>query len=145
MDFSSGNKAKLLYGDIIGLPRPVSRTKRPMARIDRAAQFSSFSALTGYEEAVKETARLTAERRKPDEERQEQINRTLRLLSENAAALPLVHVVYFERDKRKSGGEYVTAKGRFRRIDEESLTVVFTDGSRVSIGDILEISCNTDN
>lgn len=135
----NGNKAEMLYGDIIRLPRPVSRTKRPMPRPDRAAQFSSFAALTGYEEAVKETARLTAERREPDEERQEQLNHTLRLLSERKDDLPLIRVVYFEKDKRKSGGEYVAVQGRFRRIDEENAAIVFTDGNKIPILDIWEI------
>lgn len=47
------------YNDIIGLPRPISKTRTPMALTDRAAQFSPFAALTGHDAAVKETARLT--------------------------------------------------------------------------------------
>ena len=42
--------------DVINLPHPVSKTHPQMARIDRAAQFAPFAALTGYEEAIKRTA-----------------------------------------------------------------------------------------
>lgn len=135
----STSKAERLYGDIICLPRPVSRVRRAMPTADRAAQFSSFAALTGYEESVKETARQTSERREPDEERCERLNSTLRLLEERADDLPLIRVVYFERDSRKSGGEYVDIQGRFKRIDEEAAIIVFTDGNKVPILDLWEI------
>lgn len=135
----SSDKSEMLYGDIIRLPRPVSNVKRPMPTADRAAQFSSFAALTGYEESVKETARLTSERREPDEERCERLNNTLRLLEERSDELPLIHAVYFERDSRKSGGEYVDIQGRFRRIDEESKSIIFTDSNKISVLDLWEI------
>lgn len=135
----SSDKSEMLYGDIISLPRPVSSAKRPMPTAERAAQFSPFAALTGYEESVKETARLTSERREPDEERCERINNTLRLLEETADGLPLIRAVYFESDGRKSGGEYVDIKGRFRRIDPELAAIVFTDGNKIPILDLWEI------
>ena len=50
------------YDDIIALPHHVSETHPPMTRRDRAAQFSSFAALTGYEAVVAETAREFSER-----------------------------------------------------------------------------------
>lgn len=136
---ASTSKAEVLYGDIIRLPRPVSNTKRPMPTADRAAQFSPFAALTGYEESVKETARLTSERREPDEERCGRLNDILRQLEERANELPLIHAVYFERDSKKSGGEYVDIQGRFRRIDEEKAAIVFTDGNNVPILDLWDI------
>lgn len=135
----SSDKSEMLYGDIIRLPRPVSNTKRHMPTADRAAQFSSFAALTGYEESVRETARLTSERRELDEERCQRLNNTLRLLEEKADDLPLIRAVYFERDNRKSGGEYVDIQGHFRRIDKESKTITFTDGNKISVLDLWEI------
>ena len=47
------------YDDIIHLPHHVSETRAHMPMLDRAAQFSPFAALTGYDAAVVETARLT--------------------------------------------------------------------------------------
>lgn len=135
----NSNKAEMLYGDIIRLPRPVSRAKKNIQKADRAAQFSPFAALTGYEEAVKETARLTSERRELDEERCDNLNNSLKLLKETADNLPLIHAVYFENDGKKSGGEYVDIQGRFRRIDEETASIVFTDGNKIPILDLWEI------
>jgi len=50
------------YDDIINLPHHVSLTRPHMSILDRAAQFSPFAALSGYDAAVKETARLTSSR-----------------------------------------------------------------------------------
>lgn len=135
----NSNKAEMLYGDIIRLPRPVSRVGKNIQKADRAAQFSSFAALSGYEDSVKETARLTSERRELDEERCRHLNNALKLLEETADNLPLIHAVYFERDSKKSGGEYVDIQGSFRRIDEETASIVFTDGNKIPILDLWEI------
>ena len=50
------NKSK--FANIINLPRPKSNNK-PMSMHDRAAQFSPFSALTGLEDELSETAKIT--------------------------------------------------------------------------------------
>ena len=68
------------YDDILSRPRPVSTCHAPMPRIDRAAQFAPFAALTGFEAAVREAARLTETRPELDESRKEQLNRRLQLL-----------------------------------------------------------------
>ena len=52
------------YDDIIDLPHYVSATRPHMRMIDRAAQFSPFDALTGYDETITETARQTDARRR---------------------------------------------------------------------------------
>ena len=40
------------YEDILYLPHHVSPKRQPMSMEDRAAQFSPFAALTGYEAAI---------------------------------------------------------------------------------------------
>ena len=45
------------YEDIVDLPHPVSRRHVQMPLRSRAAQFAPFAALTGYDEAIEETAR----------------------------------------------------------------------------------------
>lgn len=130
------------YDDIIDLPHPVSKKHPQMPRRDRAAQFSPFAALTGYEGEIEETARLT-ERRKPlDEEQSERLERRLRLLAEKAEERPEVEITYFLPDERKAGGAYVTVRGSFRRIDEYEKTIVLADGRRIPIGEIAELRGN---
>lgn len=50
------------YEDIINLPHHLSKTRPQMSILDRAAQFSPFAALTGYDDAIHETGRLTDEK-----------------------------------------------------------------------------------
>ena len=68
------------YDDIIGLPHHVSEVHPQMGRIDRAAQFSPFAALTGYSDAIRETGRLTEERVELDEDMKEGLDEKLRML-----------------------------------------------------------------
>lgn len=49
------------YRDIINLPHHVSKTRPQMDIIDRAAQFSPFAALTGYDVVIEKTRRLHEE------------------------------------------------------------------------------------
>ena len=62
------------YDDIINMPHHVSTRHRPMSQSDRAAQFSPFSALTGYEAALSESARVTDERIELDEQEQQRLD-----------------------------------------------------------------------
>lgn len=57
-----GNTSNQQYNDIIDLPHHISTTRPRMSMLDRAAQFSPFAALTGYDAAIKETGRLTGQR-----------------------------------------------------------------------------------
>jgi len=99
----------------------------------RAAQFSPFAALTGYEEATDETSRLTDEKIELSDEDIEELNRKLQNLKREAV------ITYFVKDERKSGGSYVTIKGEVRRIDDYEKTIVMRDGSRIFVDDILDI------
>lgn len=125
------------YGDIIKLEPPEPR--RRMARIDRAAQFSPFAALTGFDAMLSETARLTDERAELSDEDAALLNERLLFLSENSDERPEVSVTFFLPDKSGRGGKYVTEKGAVKRIDEAGRTLVFTDGGRLPIDDIYRI------
>ncbi|MCD8005221.1 MAG: hypothetical protein LUE91_06155, partial [Oscillospiraceae bacterium] len=94
------------YSDIINLPHHVSATRPHMSMHDRAAQFSPFAALTGYDAAVKETARLTDQRAELDDDMKEKLSERINLLQENLAAAPAVEITYFIPDERKEGGAY---------------------------------------
>lgn len=124
------------YDDIINLPHHVS-TKHPhMAPIDRAAQFSPFAALTGHDEAIKETARLTDERMELDENRKELLDVRLQLLREHLGEKPTVTFTFFEPDERKSGGAYVTVTGSVKKIEEYENKIILEEGVVILIDEI---------
>lgn len=130
------------YNDIILLSHHTSPSRPRMGRLDRAAQFSSFAALDGYEDIITESARAVDERAELSEDRQAKINKCLNMLLENISKCPEypeVRITFFVPDAKKAGGAYETASGFVRRIDEYEKAVVFTDGRRISIADIYDI------
>lgn len=127
------------YDDILNLPHHVSSTRPHMSMHDRAAQFSPFAALTGYDDTVKETARLTDEKLELTADRINDLNQKIAFLNEHAEERPEITVEYFIPDEKKSGGKYVTLSGKFRRIDEYNHNMVFTSGEEIPLNDIFEI------
>lgn len=127
------------YDDIIGLPHHVSTTRPHMPMIDRAAQFMPFRALTGYEGAVQETARLTDQKIELSGDEKAALDMKLQMLADGLGSQPTVTLVYFRPDERKSGGAYVTAAGQLKKIDVHTGVLILTAGERIPIEDILEI------
>ena len=127
------------YDDMLHGRRPVSQKHPPMSRADRAAQFSPFAALTGYEAAVKETARLTQGKIELSDEEKESIDRVLQALYANLQDQPPVIVTYFLPDQKKDGGAYVTVTGALKRIDLLERRLIFTDGTLIPIDAISQI------
>lgn len=130
------------YDDIIDLPHHTSPKHPRMSAIDRAAQFSPFAALTGYEDAVEETVRLTEVRLELSEDEKLRINEQLRIIIERINELPSITVVYFVPDKKKDGGSYVSATGKVKLVDEYEKNIVFTDKTLIPIDQIREISAD---
>lgn len=128
------------YDDIINLPHHVSKTHPHMSMIDRAAQFSPFMALVGYGDEVKETERLTDVRIEIDEGEKEILNEKLLLIAENLHERPFAAITYFRPDIKKDGGEYVTAEGNVKKINEYEKTVTMTDGTVIQIEEIIGIN-----
>lgn len=128
------------YDDIIQLPHHVSKTRLPMSMSDRAAQFSPFAALTGYDAAIEETGRLTENRITLDENEIEILNAKLQTIEEQLDNEPVVIITYFQPDKRKSGGAYVTTTGVVKKIDSYEQVIVLTSGLRIPITEIIQIS-----
>ena len=127
------------YEDIIHLPHPVSKTRPQMSMSDRAAQFSPFAALTGYDAAIRETARLTDKKLVLDEETCALLDRKQQYLCEIIAEKPEITVTYFVPDDRKDGGSYVTVTGKLRRIDLCARLLVLIDGRNIALDDIADI------
>ena len=124
------------YDDIINLPHPNSAKHPRMSMIDRAAQFSSFAALTGHGAAIEETARLTDRRIELTEEEKTVLDEKLRLLLETVGE---GMITYFLPDERKDGWAYVTKLGTIKKIDPLEGRVILTDHTPIHIEDILEI------
>jgi hypothetical protein len=157
-----GHEETHAYDDIIELPHPVSETHPHMSMLDRAAQFSPFDALTGYSDAIDETARPTDARRELSEQELQELDERITLLEEDCRAAargrfagddarrPLVTVTWFvpdaqlHRQSRKGGGAYLTRSGRVKRIDRAEGTLTFLDGARsgqtIPLADIVELS-----
>ena len=127
------------YEDIINLPHHVSARHPQMPLSARAAQFSPFAALTGHEDAIRETERLTEDFREPDEDEKSLLDNKIRLLQENLSGHPEVEVTYFQPDSKKSGGAYVTVRGRVKKIDVCSCRMVFTDQTAIALDNICSI------
>lgn len=127
------------YDDIINLPHHVSKKRPQMSIEQRSAQFAPFAALTGYDEAVKETARRTDKRIELDDGQKEILNNKLLYILENIDIKPEISFTYFVPDKRKSGGKYIEKTGIIRKIDMVEQYVQFIDKSKINISDIIEI------
>ena len=128
------------YDDIITLEHPVSKVHPRMSVMDRAAQFSAFAALSGYEDAIDETERLTETYTELDEGEKEILNEQLLKIKENIASHPAATCTYFEPDPKKEGGAYRTYSGKVRRIDEYEKQLVFEDGTGIWIGSLRDIT-----
>ena len=126
------------YDDIIHLPHPTSGKHPRMPRPNRAAQFAPFAALSGYEDAVSETARLTNRMIEPDEDSLALLNDRLHALAADSSR-PEVLFTVFEPDERKEGGAYVEIRGRIRRVDEAARMLMLTDRSTLAMERILRI------
>ena len=127
------------YDEIMGLPHHVSKTRPQMPMADRAAQFAPFAALTGYDAAIKETGRLTAERIELDVEALSALDMKYQLLMEALDEAPEVTITYFQPDERKAGGKYVSAVGTVKKIDDFERRITMRDGTRIPMDDVLSI------
>ncbi len=128
-----------VYDDILHLARPQSKKHRPMPMEDRAAQFLPFAALTGYEAAVSETARLTEDRIELDPQEAERLGARLAVLVKRQNEQPELSLLYYVPDASKAGGAYLTVSGRIKKITDFPRYIYLTDGSEVPIEDIVAV------
>ena len=127
------------YDDIIHRPHQVSRIHPQMSMEDRAAQCAPFAALTGYDAAIAETARLTDQRVELDEYERQALNEKLQFISEHMKEHPKISITYFIPDHCKEGGEYVTVTGNIKKLDDYEHRIVLMDGSRILMEDVIGI------
>lgn len=127
------------YDDIINLPHHTS-TKHPrMTRTARAAQFAPFAALTGLDDEMEETARLTDKKITLDEEQKQVINRELLFIKNNPQRDIPVIVTFFKSDGRKDGGAYIEKEFRIKKIDEINRKLILSDYSEIKFDDLFSV------
>lgn len=128
------------YEDIINMPHFEPKYHTRMTIKARSAQFAPFSALTGYEEAVKETARLTDKKIELDEGLKLILNNKLQILIDNIKNNPEATFIYFIKDKNKDGGKYLNITGNIKKIDMVKNIVILADKTIIPINDIINIT-----
>ena len=104
-----------------------------MPMIKRAAQFAPFAALTGYDDAVAETARLTDNRVDLTEDAVNELNRRM---NEAMSADREIRIIHFVPDDRKAGGAYMEVTGKIRKIEPGE--IILEDGSRIRTENIVD-------
>lgn len=143
------NSGRTVYPDIIDLPHHQSPTRPHMSLYDRAAQFASYKALSGYEDMVSEEARETDTQLELSEESIDVLNRRLTVIAEaiEAGEHPTVDIFYFVPDKKKAGGKYVTVREQVKAVDaiEQKLILMSTEGrshmnKRIDLSAIVDIT-----
>lgn len=127
------------YSDILDHPHYVSKTRPQMPEIERAAQFSPFAALTGYDAAISETGRLTDEKIELGEGTKAVLDMKQQYLLDMISDQPEITVTYFIPDTKKSGGAYVSVTGNLKRIDEYERLMLLTTGEKIPLDDIMDI------
>lgn len=130
------------YNDILNMPYPNPEIEKDFSdKILRSAQFAPFAALTGHDEAIEETARLTDSKVELDEYQKAELNDKLQFLS-NSDVDEEVSITYFVPDKKKSGGAYITKRGIVLKVREYEKDVVMEDGTEIPIDDVFAIEGN---
>lgn len=133
------------YDDMLELPHFVSSRHHPMSMEERAAQFSPFAALTGYDAAIKETARRTEEEHILSEDEQQELDEALQYLLCRIQEHPVAVITWFIPDERKSGGAYATETVHLRKVDAIEKILYTTEGRRIPLSGILSIQIPEDS
>ena len=116
------------YSDIISLPRHVSKTHKQMSNSDRAAQFAPFAALTGFEQIIKEAARISKKRIVLSNDQKEKINFVLQSYRKGE----IVRIKFF------NDGYLYFISGTIKRIDLENRKLILDQG-KLSFENIIDI------
>lgn len=131
------------YDAILDLPHKQSRKRPHMSLAERAAQFAPFAALTGYDDAIAETGRLTDAKVELSEESLEALDQKFQLLTaqldQSLEERPEVVFTYFLPDNKKSGGAYVKKRGVIKKLDDCARVITLRDGTQIQVGDVVAI------
>lgn len=131
--------SKSKYDDIINMSHHISKKHPRMSLENRSAQFAPFAALTGYEDEVEETARITDKRIEITDEIKSKINMKLQIIQETIKTNPKVTITYFISDNKKEGGSYKTVTSNVLKIDKYNKQIILKDNKEIFISDIINI------
>ena len=131
--------SKSKYDDIINMSHHISKKHPRMSLENRSAQFAPFAALTGYEDEVEETARITDKRIEITDEIKSKINMKLQIIQEKIKTNPKVTITYFISDNKKEGGSYKTVTSNVLKIDKYNKQIILKDNKEIFISDIINI------
>lgn len=132
-------KKKTKYDDIMGYEHHVSKTHPQMSLHDRAAQFAPFAALTGHNDAIKETARLTQRRIELSEEEKEKLDAKLSWIFGMEKETTEVSITYFVKDLYKEGGKYITIVGKIKKVNKAERMIIMEDHTKILLKDIYSV------
>ncbi|MBQ1397318.1 MAG: hypothetical protein IIY89_02355, partial [Clostridia bacterium] len=124
------------YDNIKYLSRPQYDDLPPMSMHDRAAQFSPFAALVGYDDAVAETARLTDSRIELGEDMIDELNQSISQLLLTLDEQRQINVIYFVPDEKKAGGRYIEKTGVVLRFYSLNNALFFSDGEKIAVNEL---------
>lgn len=130
------------YDDIINMTHYVSKKRTPMSIENRAAQFAPFSALSGYNDKIKEVSRTVLKKIELDEEKKSIINKKILLLNDNIINNIEVCISYFVKDSKKDGGNYINVIDTVRKIDMYNKLIILNNGTKILFDDIYSIESN---
>ena len=125
------------YIDIINYPHYELRKHKRMSIENRSAQFSPFSALTGYSSEIIESSRFLENKRIITEDSMEFLDRELRYAFANK--LEVCILVYIE-DKKKNGGNYLRYNGIISKVDYICKKIIFEDKKTIMIKNIIDVN-----
>lgn len=126
------------FSDIIHMERPQSKHPK-MSIYDRSAQFSPFAALTGHDNAIQETARLTEKRRILDKEQIQTLNNQLNFLISHLSNKFTITITYFQEDKLKDGGKYISQTSHIIKIDTFNRFLLLDTGEKIYFKNLYRI------
>lgn len=130
----------MTYDDIINLPHYVSPKRPQMSMADRAAQFSPFAALVGYDDSIAEANRQVEAFADLDENYLQELDEKLQYIQQHISEQPFVEITCFVPDQVKSGGAYKTMQGNVKKIDKDRHSICFVNKQNIDINSITAIN-----
>ncbi|WP_302772594.1 hypothetical protein [Anaerotignum lactatifermentans] len=127
------------YDDIINLPHPTSKKHPRMSRQNRAAQFSPFAALTGYEAEIREMARQTEKKKQLSEDQWDMLNEKIMELLKLPHKPVRAVVTYFVPDPKKEGGTYRKKDCYIDKISMEKRVLLLENKEKIFFNEIWDI------